>query len=116
MLSENAAKLYRHRLPDVVLPLDWGAQVPPRLDPYAAQTGEEVLEQMRAKDWLAGNRTDPGRKIYESETGEFLVDAPRDVAGGRAYRTWPTADRNQASGYGCQVALPGPEHGLRRRH
>ncbi len=37
-----------------------------------------AIAQLRAKGILPqGNRTDPEKKIYESETGEILLDAPR---------------------------------------
>ncbi|MHC4251914.1 MAG: hypothetical protein ACYS9X_22570, partial [Planctomycetota bacterium] len=71
---------------DVTLALGWAA---PKsawrggevldVDPYAGDAGRKVLEAMRRKGWLEGNRTDLGRGITESETGELLIDSPRDV-------------------------------------
>ena len=62
---------------DTVLPLGWDPEAAE--DPYAGATGEGLLTQMRERGWLDGNLTDPGRNLYHSETGELLVDAPRDV-------------------------------------
>jgi hypothetical protein len=71
---------------DIVLPLGWaegreqysGGEV---LDiaPYSGGAGERILEACRARGWLDGNRTDLSRNVMESETGELLIDAPRDV-------------------------------------
>jgi len=70
---------------DIVLPLGWGRDPGAYgagaldADPYAPETGPAVLEAMRARGWLEGNRTDLARNCLHSETGELLVDAPRDV-------------------------------------
>jgi len=48
-------------------------------DPYAADTGGKVVETMRARGWLRDNLTDLSKNILHSETGELLVDAPREI-------------------------------------
>jgi hypothetical protein len=58
---------------DVVLP--FGGEP----DPYAGDTGAKVLDTLRREGWLKGNRTDLARNVLESETGQLLIDAPRDV-------------------------------------
>jgi hypothetical protein len=71
---------------DIVIPLGWaedpsafsGGEVL-RADPYTNETGETVLQAMRARGWLDGNVTDLSASRMESETGELLIDAPRDV-------------------------------------
>ncbi|MCK4375705.1 MAG: hypothetical protein KAX19_10260, partial [Candidatus Brocadiae bacterium] len=63
---------------DLVLPLGWSSQGAV-LDPYDGQAGAEVLEMLRERGWLDGNLTDLAANRLHSETGEFLVDAPRDV-------------------------------------
>lgn len=60
---------------DLVLPLAWGSP----LDPYAEDAGNKVLETMRGRGWLTGNQTDLAANRLQSETGELLLDAPRDV-------------------------------------
>jgi len=60
---------------DLVLPLAWGGPS----DPYASSAGRTVLETMRERGWLAGNQTELSANRLQSETGELLVDAPRDV-------------------------------------
>ena len=49
------------------------------VDPYTGDTGGRVLEALRKRGWLEDNRTDLAANRIESETGELLVDAPRDV-------------------------------------
>jgi hypothetical protein len=71
---------------DVVLPLGWaasdgqftGSKVARVGDPYA--TGrDELIELLRRRNILTdGNPTDPGRNIYQSETGEITIEAPQD--------------------------------------
>ncbi len=48
-------------------------------DPYAKGAGNQVIAELRKRKWLAGNRTDLGKSIIESETGQLLIDAPRDI-------------------------------------
>jgi len=71
---------------DIVLPLGWRAQAGAwrggevlEVDPYSGQAGSRILETMKAKGWLAGNSTDLRANRLQSETGELVVDAPRDV-------------------------------------
>lgn len=49
------------------------------LDPYASATGDQVLATLRERGWLEGNLTDLSVNRIHSETGELLVDGPRDV-------------------------------------
>jgi hypothetical protein len=71
---------------DAVLPLSWrtpasayGSEAVLELNPYAvdADTLWSALQQRQ----LGGpeNRTDPARRIYQSETGEVTIDAPRNM-------------------------------------
>lgn len=71
---------------DLVLPLGWktsaasfGSDRVLALDPYALDDAR-LWAAVRERG-LAGatNATDPARKIYSSETGEVLIDAPRDL-------------------------------------
>ena len=69
---------------DIVLPFGAGAEGCSggevlRADPYAGDTGQKALELMRAKGWLQGNATDLGNNRLQSDTGEILIDASRDV-------------------------------------
>ncbi|MCU0960480.1 MAG: hypothetical protein MUF48_10285 [Pirellulaceae bacterium] len=72
---------------DVVLPLGWGTPAAayaagPIADvgaPYAASR-DQIDALLRERGLIAaGNPTDPRRQIYQSETGEITIDAPRDV-------------------------------------
>ena len=72
---------------DLVLPLGWAtperdythAQVAGVGDPYQL-TSEKVLATLREREILrADNPTDPGKNIFQSETGEITIDGPRDV-------------------------------------
>lgn len=71
---------------DLVLPLgDEGAWQGNRgqilaVDPYSGGAGHAIVSEMRKRKWLsADNETDLGAKRSQSETGELLVDGPRDV-------------------------------------
>ena len=69
---------------DIVLPFGPGAEdcVGGEVlqdDAYAGSTGDKVLARLREKGWLEGNVTDLSKNRYQSETGEILIDAPRDV-------------------------------------
>lgn len=49
------------------------------LEPYTA-SNEAVMALLKERGLLKdGNRTDPMKNIFESETGEILIDAPNDV-------------------------------------
>ncbi len=48
------------------------------LDPFDAATGPALLEAMRARGWLAGNRSDLASRFLRSETGELTLDGPAD--------------------------------------
>ena len=49
-------------------------------DPYDEKTGQRVVDYMRDRNWLrAGNVTNLEAKKLQSETGELLIDAPKDV-------------------------------------
>ena len=72
---------------DLVLPLGWAtpesdythAHVAGLGDPYQL-TSEKVLAALRKRGILrADNPTDPGKNIFQSETGEITIDGPRDV-------------------------------------
>ncbi len=72
---------------DLVLPLGWAtperdythAHVAGLGDPYQL-TSEKVLATLRERGILAAdNPTDPGKNIFQSETGEITIDGPRDV-------------------------------------
>ncbi len=72
--------------PDIVLPFgpkasaaDYGGAEVLRVDPYAKETGPAVLDALRKRGWLADDRTDLAANRIWSETGELLVDGPRDV-------------------------------------
>ncbi len=71
---------------DLVLPLGW--HTPPGAyrggevldaDPYADETGTKLLAAMRERGWLRDNVTDLAARRVQSETGQLLVDGPRDV-------------------------------------
>jgi len=60
---------------DLVLPVRGG-----KLDPYAGDTGQKVVADLRARGWLpADNKTDLSKNVLQSDNGQLLVDAPRDV-------------------------------------
>jgi hypothetical protein len=60
---------------DLALPVRGGD-----LDPYAGDTGQKLVADLRARGWLsADNKTDLSRSILQSDNGQLLVDAPRDV-------------------------------------
>ena len=72
---------------DVVLPLGWAtpagayrnAKVAEAGDPYQLKS-EEVAALLKKSGILKdGNPTDPGRNIFQCETGEIAIDAPRDT-------------------------------------
>jgi hypothetical protein len=72
--------------PTMLLPLGWetpnGAYPADRalaVDPYRASV-DQLMAALRGRGVLAAdNPTDPARKIFRSETGEVLIDAPGDV-------------------------------------
>ena len=69
---------------DLVLPLGWATPADDYAaaaglgDPYQA-SGESLLELLRRRGVLADdNPTDLGRNVFQCETGEITIDAPRD--------------------------------------
>lgn len=69
---------------DIVLPFglgpgDYAGPETLQAHPYAPDTGGKILALMREKGWLQGNVTDLSKNRLQSETGEILIDAPRDV-------------------------------------
>lgn len=69
---------------DVLLPLGWAtpadafANAAEAGDPYQIRR-EELLELLRQRGILAAdNPTDPGKNVFQCETGEITIDAPRD--------------------------------------
>jgi len=71
---------------DLVLPLtDAAAQATPKervlaADPYSGETGGTTIAELGRRGWLpAGNATNLATNRLQSETGELLVDGPRDV-------------------------------------
>jgi hypothetical protein len=71
---------------DLVLPLGWGTPTASygskalNVDPYAPEAGSQILDALRARDWLApDNPTDLKAPKYQSETGELTIDAPADT-------------------------------------
>ncbi len=71
-------------LGDIVLPLDATAWPPKGMskansDTTRAKAGEEIISSMRDKQWLPGNAAADWPRVLRSETGEIVIDAPRDV-------------------------------------
>jgi hypothetical protein len=71
---------------DLVLPLRWKTPVSEypagtatEIDPYGADDAKVWSLAQDRQLFPAGNRTNPARKVFESETGEVLIDAPRDL-------------------------------------
>lgn len=69
---------------DLVLPLGWAtpegdfANAARVGDPYQIAR-DKLVELLRQRGILAaGNPTDPGANVFQSETGEITIDAPRD--------------------------------------
>jgi len=63
---------------DIMLAPGWGGTAA-SLNPYDADAGAKLLDEMRRRGWLGGNVTDLAANRLQSETGELLVDGPRDV-------------------------------------
>ncbi len=72
---------------DVVIPLSWAttanayAQAPvvDAGDPYQISS-DKVVELLRSQGILSqSNPTDPGKNVFQCETGEITIDAPHDV-------------------------------------
>ena len=73
---------------DVLLPLGWAtpesayhpqANVARLGDPYQL-TSDKVLALLRQRQILRdGNPTEPGKNVFQSETGEITIDGPRDI-------------------------------------
>ncbi|MCC6444839.1 MAG: hypothetical protein IT210_15450, partial [Armatimonadetes bacterium] len=71
---------------DLMLPLGWAIPqegwkgAVPGLDPYAPDTGDRVLAEMRRRGWVSrANPTDMKASRFQSETGELTVDGPADI-------------------------------------
>jgi hypothetical protein len=69
---------------DLVLPLGWAtpasdfAGAARAGNPYEIER-DKLVELLRQRGILAtGNPTDPGTNVFQSETGEITIDAPRD--------------------------------------
>ncbi|MFM1941722.1 MAG: hypothetical protein RI897_704 [Verrucomicrobiota bacterium] len=69
-----------------VLPVQWSTKVAeyPKAvalpqDPYAIKDEELVGILRKAGSLGGGNRTDPARKVFQSETGEITIDGERDM-------------------------------------
>ncbi|MBM4087905.1 MAG: hypothetical protein FJ276_00530 [Planctomycetes bacterium] len=84
VLTDNPARPLPH---DLVLPLGWAtaanAFAQPNVvdagDPYRLTT-RKLTDLMRQRGILGNdNRTDPGKDVYECETGEITIDAPQDI-------------------------------------
>lgn len=103
-----------------LLPLGWqtpasayGSTLPLSLDPYA--TDDQALwTALRGRQIVPeGNLTDPARKVYQSETGELTIDAPKDMlvldtprtAGGYA----TVGQTVRAARSGVQIAMSGSD-------
>ncbi len=72
---------------EIALPLGWAtpeaaythARTAGVGDPYEL-TSDKLMSLLKERGVLgAGNPTDPARNVYQSETGEVTIDAPRDV-------------------------------------
>lgn len=74
-------------LGDVVLPLGWvtpssayrNAKVAGAGDPYKLENEELMVILEQSGILKDGNPTDPAKNIFQCETGEITIDAPRDV-------------------------------------
>ncbi|GMV83947.1 MAG: hypothetical protein AMXMBFR7_51310 [Planctomycetota bacterium] len=82
VVSDPAAKLPY----DLTIPVGWntpperytGSTIKAGLSAYGSDDAA-ILEALKETVLPAGNRTDPAKKILESETGELLIDGPRDI-------------------------------------
>lgn len=105
---------------DLILPLAWqtpaSAYEPGRVvpeNPYAIDNTQLWRAVLDHKIVGTSNATDPAKKIYQSETGGVLIDAPRDMlvldtartAGGYA----PAGKTIEASTGGVRVAVEGAD-------
>ena len=84
LVVEDSAQALPH---DVVLPLGWASQAgdsaeagaPQAADPYK-MADEQLVRLLRQRGILsASNPTDPGRRVFQSETGQITIDATRDT-------------------------------------
>ena len=101
---------------DVVLPLGWATPAGDFAGAGAARVGdpyqiapEKLVELLRQRGILsASNPTDPGKNVFQCETGEITIDGPRDrltldtprTAGGFA----PAGDSIRTA-HGVQIAV-----------
>lgn len=103
-----------------LLPLGWEspaasfkAEQVISLEPYAADETKLWAAMRERKLVPPDNATDPARNIYQSETGEILIDAPRDMlvldtprtAGGYA----PAGQIIAASKGGVEIRMQGSD-------
>ncbi len=106
---------------DLVLPLGWatpagdytGASVAAGAgDPYRLDDAR-LVELLRERGVLAeGNPTDPARNVFQSETGELLIDGPRDAMTLDTPRTaggFAPAGARIATKSGVEVAVEGAD-------
>ncbi len=113
LVSDDPKQSLSH---DLILPWNVAATVeqdttplePEMADPYALGW-QQVVDLLRQRGILsASNPTDPSRDIYQSETGEITIEAPRDrmtldtprTAGGFA----PAGEHIQTA-HGVQIAI-----------
>jgi hypothetical protein len=104
---------FEHKL---ALPLGWrtpagayDSDAVLELNPYAVDDAT-LWSALRQRDFVRpDNRTDPARRIYQSETGEITIDAPRNMlildtartAGGFA----PVGETVEASTGGVRITM-----------
>ncbi|MDZ7618241.1 MAG: hypothetical protein U1E05_14640, partial [Patescibacteria group bacterium] len=95
---------------DLVLPLGWAeaargdsADAVER-DPYQ-MSQEELVRLLRERGILAAdNPTDPGKRVFQSETGEITIDGPKDCMILDTPRT--------AGGFACAGETISTSHGV----
>lgn len=103
---------------DLMVPLGWATPAAHwgsatlATGPYAPETGDLLLREMRTRGWLKeDNPTNPARLLFQSETGELTVDGPNDTlvlatprtAGGYA----PAGRRFEAGAVTVEIADTG---------
>jgi hypothetical protein len=105
---------------DLVLPLGWitpaSAYVRDKVadvgDPYQISS-DKMVELLRRAGILAPNNpTDPGKNVFQCETGEITIDAPRDVMTLDTPRTaggFAPAGEKILTTHGVEVAVEGSD-------